>query len=445
MIIAGLILVFLLSMVFSIVGPIDRTPVHQKSEYDQTQTELQHFAARGGEAAGPLKVGWSKINITPKHLKRLAGYGRRYNYTSVHDSLYTRVLVFDNGTSKIGLIDVDLIMFPRMVVEKLNKKNKGLEHPFDYFYFTATHTHTGFGNWEPSFGGQILFGDYDSALVNNLANAIFDQLKVADRHKKPAKVGFDKMSDPQFVANFVDRDSGLVDPFIRVIKIVRDDRSQAVLASYSAHPTNIGDQFKVLSRDYPGYLVDTLESRQDIDFALFVAGMVGSHRTPWNITRDFTRVKKVAFGLAGSILDHYDHINVYSDSSLAFGTFKVFLAPSQLRLTKNLRLRDWVFRKILGPLDANIQLLKVGNILLMGMPCDFSGDLNVKYGFDQRANKHDLDLLITSFNSKYIGYISDDRFYDTSKSEEEGIMNWTGPGNGHYFAEIVMQLIDKME
>ena len=302
LIVAGIVLAVLLTLEFSVVRPIDRRPVSQWPAYTEAMTELSQFKITKNPAKGPLEIGWAKSNITPDSPERLAGYGRRFDFESVHDSLYARTLVLDNGASKVAIISVDLIMFPRMVVAALNAKNKGLEHPFDYFYFTATHTHTGYGNWEPSTGGQFLFGGYDSTLVNKISEKVFMALTKADREKRPAEIGFDKISSPKYVANFVDRKNGLVDPFLRVLKIVRDDSSQAIITSYSAHPTNIGDGYKTLSRDYPGYLVDTLEGRSDIDFALFCAGMVGSHRTPSDEPRDFHRAKRIADGLATGIL-----------------------------------------------------------------------------------------------------------------------------------------------
>ena len=87
-------------------------------------------------------------------------------------------------------------------------------------------------------------------------------------------------------------------------------------------------------------------------------------------------------------------------------------------------------------------MLQLGNILLIGTPCDFSGELAVPlYEF---ARQRGLELIITSFNGGYIGYITDDKWYDLEKYETK-TMNWYGPGNGRYFTEIIKKLIEAID
>lgn len=77
----------------------------------------------------------------------------------------------------------------------------------------------------------------------------------------------------------------------------------------------------------------------------------------------------------------------------------------------------------------------------MGFPCDFSGELVAD--MSAYAAKKGLKLMVTSFNSGYIGYITPDKYY-SKDSYETLTMNWFGPYNGAYFQEIARDLIDKM-
>ncbi len=54
------------------------------------------------------------------------------------------------------------------------------------------------------------------------------------------------------------------------------DKRKLVLMSYTAHATCLFSKDIVLSRDYPGKLVDEVES-SGYAFAMFMAGSVGSH------------------------------------------------------------------------------------------------------------------------------------------------------------------------
>jgi hypothetical protein len=78
---------------------------------------------------------------------------------------------------------------------------------------------------------------------------------------------------------------------------------------------------------------------------------------------------------------------------------------------------------------------------MVGLPCDFSGELVAD--LTQYAQKKGFQLMITSFNGGYIGYITPDKYYQRD-TYETLTMNWFGPSNGAYFQEMVRDLIDKM-
>ena len=48
--------------------------------------------------------------------------------------------------------------------------------------------------------------------------------------------------------------------------------------------------------------------------------------------------------------------------------------------------------------------------------------------------------MVTSFNGGYIGYITNDKWYDL-KEYETFTMNWFGPYNGSYFIYLINNLI----
>lgn len=56
-------------------------------------------------------------------------------------------------------------------------------------------------------------------------------------------------------------------------------------------------------------------------------------------------------------------------------------------------------------------------------------------------NQH-LNLIVTSFDGSYVGYITEDSRYDLN-SYETRVMNWYGPQNGQYFQEIINSILTK--
>lgn len=84
----------------------------------------------------------------------------------------------------------------------------------------------------------------------------------------------------------------------------------------------------------------------------------------------------------------------------------------------------------------------LGNTLIIGLPCDFSGEIMAE--LDKYATQKGINLMITSFNGSYTGYITHDMLYDLDLYETT-TMSWYGFQNGKYFKEIVKDIVDKIE
>ena len=110
-----------------------------------------------------------------------------------------------------------------------------------------------------------------------------------------------------------------------------------------------------------------------------------------------------------------------------------------MRITESLRLRPWVFNRLTEESKAHLSLLKIGDIILVGTPCDFSGELVSNIESNAKQNNH--NIMVTSFNGGYIGYITNDKWYNLKKYETF-TMNWFGPYNGSYFVYLINNLIE---
>jgi neutral ceramidase len=104
-------------------------------------------------------------------------------------------------------------------------------------------------------------------------------------------------------------------------------------------------------------------------------------------------------------------------------------------------LRPWAFKKAFGEYPVFVKALRIGNILMVGMPCDFSGELTGT--LDAYAKTKGLNLMVTSFNGGYIGYITHDKYFNRDLYETK-TMSWYGPYNGAYLQEVIKDIIDKL-
>lgn len=438
-----LILVAIVALLlFALVGQIDYTELGQIIEVQNTYERADQATPLSDIGNGSLVAGWSAKNITPQNPIHMAGYGRRGPYQTVTDSLYVKTVVISNGIMEVAIISVDLLMFPREV--KIALYDRLLAHGFNQeaIYLTATHTHNGFGNWETSPAGRLIFGNYDAANTNYLTDQIVESVLEARQSKLPVQVGFKRIDTDGMVYNRLAEKDGKVDPFLRVIYMKNSENQIGLITSYSGHAVNLDADIWTLSRDYPGVLTDQLEGTADIEFAMFCAGMVGSHNINLTTPKSPERIEKAGLALSQRILQSLTGV-IYENSSseLSILDLEVDMAPSQLRLTNSLRIRDWFFSLMMGRLKANIKLIELGDILLIGMPCDYSGELSVNNQLDEMARSLGKKLFITSFNGNYVGYITEDQHYYSCTHDEVMALNWVGPNKGRYFTEIIKKLI----
>jgi neutral ceramidase len=151
-------------------------------------------------------------------------------------------------------------------------------------------------------------------------------------------------------------------------------------------------------------LVDQLENK-DVSFALYIAGAVGSMAPVSEGKTDLERAKKLGEDLENVI--HASKENFEKQSGFIRSiTVDLPLRDPTPKLTTKLALRSWVFNWAFGDASCYIKALRVGNVLMVGVPCDFSGELMPE--LTAYANRRGLQLMVTGFNGGYIGYIVKD-------------------------------------
>jgi neutral ceramidase len=428
-------------LLFLFLDRVDRRPYQEMEYYTRMQEELQQLPDHAPEPeAQPIKAGWAKQNITPDVPKTFSGYGLRKKYTAVKDSIWARTFVFDNGQSRAAIVTLDLLIVPPVVVKQVHEMLATHDIALDNIYYTATHTHSSAGGWAKNPGGMAIAGTYDDAYVNKISSAICQAIQAALSSQEEATLGFARFNSSGLVYNRLDHE-GSLDPWLNVIKIRKASGATAVLASFSAHATCINIENEHLTRDYPGILVDSLERASAIDFAAFGSGAVASHAPAHLSDNMYEKATLLADSLSGRIVAGFERIPLEKTSLIRSLYVPLHLREPHFKIAENWRLRPWVFNMLMGRYGAGINVLRLGNTVMVGTPCDFSGELTS--AFDSLAQDKGFNVMVTSFNGGYIGYITHDRHYDLPRPETRE-MNWFGPYNGAYFTEIITELLRKI-
>ena len=92
-----------------------------------------------------IKAGVAKVNITPPVGVLLSGYeARKKPSQGVHDELYAKALVLDDGDHKVALVVADLLYLDidfTESVRRLIEESTGIDN--QHVMVAVTHTHSG--------------------------------------------------------------------------------------------------------------------------------------------------------------------------------------------------------------------------------------------------------------------------------------------------------------
>ena len=430
----GFLILGLLIFFVAILLPVDRTPYKEKAFYDVMMTRLDSLSKVDiPKADEAISVGYSKINLTPAQRTATAGYGNRKGkkYDMVHDSIFVRCIVLSNGEQKAAIVSADLLIIPPTVTTLLNKRLPSIGFSLSNTYLNATHTHNSIGNWGEG-AATFIYGAYDDSIVHFIADRIITSIQHAELNLQKSQLSSAQVPVGNAVRNRLARNEGTVDSLLHIIEIQREDSVKIVMTIFNAHATCLFSKDLNLSRDYPGVVVDELEA-SGYDFAMFLSGAVGSHAcNPPEFGKPC--LEWMGARLSEKALTARSMLRPIQDSTIFMARIPLALGEPQFKITKDWRVRPWVFNALLGEYTPYITALRVGKILMLGTPCDFSGELTD--AVRTVGDKKQFHTIVTSFNGHYIGYITEDKYYDRSHYETQ-LMNWYGPGNGAYLTECL--------
>ena len=433
--------VFLLFFSIATISLIDLRVPENKAFYQPMMSSLDSLN-RGLEIASPsaFKVGTAKISITPDSSMALAGYGARRpkEFDSVFDSVFVRTIIIQTSTRRVAILSADLLIIHPEVARAFHQNLSNIGWSKEDVFLAATHTHSSIGQWAPGFVGGLFAGDYDENVAGVIAEKMIESLARGQENLKPAVAGFSFSQNDDLVFNRLVREDGEEDGFQKNLTF-RTSEGDILFSSFSAHATCLTSHSRKLSGDYPSYFHKHLEKDSSIIFSMYAAGAVGSMGPQTPDIDQFDRTKFIGVEVAKRVTKP-DSLQ----DSLRIAAFRIplRLGKPQFKITKNLALKPYLFNYAFGDEQAEISGLLLGNVLLVGTPCDFSGELALP--LYEYAKQKNLELIITSFNGGYVGYITEDKWFDLEKYETR-TMNWYGPGNGKYFSDVIKKIITAVD
>jgi neutral ceramidase len=259
------------------------------------------FAACAGEQPGRLYAGTAKVDITPSAEAAIDLVNRRLR---IEDRLEARVLVLKSERTSVAIVTLDLILFSSAGVVAEARQKWGVDHVI----LSCTHTHSGMapkgliiGGGQPDWtrrGDPAVLVDWpglssDPWYAETEAKVVAAIGQAMD-HLFPARVAVGRApfksdymahnrrrvhADGRVTMMWTNEQNvptEPVDPQIRVIRVDDDARKpRALLVHYACHPVGLMNT-GILSRDFPGAMVDHIEEKLGPDgMGMFLQGASG--------------------------------------------------------------------------------------------------------------------------------------------------------------------------
>jgi hypothetical protein len=393
-----------------------------------------------GESRGPLRVGAAKVDITPAPDAALpmAGFAqRKEGFKGIHDHIYVRAIVLDDGTTQAAFAAWELGTVPNNLWEDVSARvAKELGISRDHFFLLAVHDHAAPATIGGVFGGAATDGT--AKFTAMLEDSAVKAVRLAQSRLQPARMG---IGTGKAYVNINRREpmpggsqeplgfneNGPSDKTVTVLRF--EDLSGkpiALLINYGVHCVVMGSKNYQISGDLAGATSRYVEQhylgqevRKDAGprlqlrpnekgdgngmVALWTSGAAGDQNA---ITlepgEDFSRVDALGDILGEEVVRVSSSIDASTTDAKIWGVQKVVSCPGRHYDQQTKEFHDT------DPVNIRLSLLMLNRIALAGV----SGEVfDLIHEHLNQQSPYTDTIMLTHANG-YMGYIPDDTAYE---------------------------------
>ncbi|MBK7713695.1 MAG: neutral/alkaline non-lysosomal ceramidase N-terminal domain-containing protein [Bacteroidales bacterium] len=365
----------------------------------------------------------------------LAGYGDRKGKpaTGIHDTVYVKAVAIRTGGKTIVMIGADLLIMPPNITDSVGVLLAHYGIGREQIFFSATHSHSSLGAWGPGFVGEQFAGKENKNLEKWLSQQIAKAVTLAMADLKPARAGYGCFDAGIYTRNRLIGESGTKNDEFCFLSFEQYGKKKAIIGSFSAHATTLGDDNMEISADYPGYWERRIEKATS-GIALFCAGSMGS-QSPVGEGNGFEKSRFIGEALADSLISHLKDVRHTDKIVFSALSLKMSLPEYHMRISTKINLTSFLSAKLMPPPNnVYLQAARIDKMVWITTPADFSGEyaLQIKNALSAKGFHSN----ITSFNGNYVGYIIPGRYFYLDEYESK-LMGWFGPNMGEYTVDLI--------
>ncbi|MCX7825191.1 MAG: neutral/alkaline non-lysosomal ceramidase N-terminal domain-containing protein [Verrucomicrobiae bacterium] len=443
-----------------------------------------------------LRIGFAKVDITPPLcIPYLSHYPRQTPFEGVHDPLFARAMVADNGRVRLAIVSADSLGFSRDVLgptrdflaEFRQRVERRARVPAAHVMLAATHAHS---TPQTTHITRLLdapeAGPWLEMLLEQLASAVVQ----AAAQLRPAtlRAGLGEARGIGWCRRIIGKDGKIYrlpdrPPDDQIASEPRDDRVGVLIAqdnggrvgtllNFTCHPTTVQVN-PLVSADFPGVACDLVERAANGAPCLFLQGAAGNvnpvrHTTGFNDVRTYGRMladeaNKVAAALSGAkpmsdtlaVVGETLMLPTRADLPPAEETLRRYVetrraidaAKTEAERQKAIAaFRPWNEKKRLldlgaGPVPCEVQVMRLGEAVIAANP----GEMFCDFGLEIKQRSPARLTFVSAYTNGYIGYLPVPEAWQQGGYEpSQGPWTRCGPDAGRKVTEKTVELIQRV-
>ncbi|MDT0553144.1 neutral/alkaline non-lysosomal ceramidase N-terminal domain-containing protein [Urechidicola vernalis] len=274
-----------------------------------------------------LMAGASSSNINPNVGMFIAGDKKNRKFTGVHDSIYAKAVVINNGESSLAIVTLDCIGLLYPDVQKIRKRAASListiNLPAERIIISSNHVHTGpdvVGIW----GASQIESGVDDEYMEKMIETTAQVIAKASKNLDPVSTRYSAGTfGEKWVHNISEPE---IDRSLTVLQFLNDSgKNVASLTNFACHPTIYDAVHNEVSADFVGVFYNEMAKEVKGEH-LFLQGAIGGWVQPDKENQSFEIGVKRGTELANAVKEQLKQMKPMESSKIQFAN-SVFELP----------------------------------------------------------------------------------------------------------------------
>jgi hypothetical protein len=335
------------------------------------------------------------------------------------------------------MVSVDLCFLPASVKSEVMKRLTagGATWMAENVFLAATHTHCGPDPLAMHAANSFVLKGWtplDKQLLEFTADHIATAIQQAEKAQRPASIALSTAEAPMLNRNR--RGEKLTDPTLTLLRVAdTNGKAIAAIVNYAAHPTLYGDNMLEVSADWPGVMAQDVEKTLgEGAVCLFLNGAEGD-ASPNGVDdkQDDDKITAYGHSVAEVVKGLLPGLHVENDPGLSVWQTSVQLPPRKpngmfIAAAGQLGATFAQARAIVDtmmPASTTITMVRIGNLLLIGVPCEPTAELGLQVKSMARKAGYKSPAIVALTND-WLGYALMPEQYQ--KGNYEAMMSFYG-------------------